>query len=144
MTQGDDAGSPERPRADAKRRRQLSRRQLLLGGGVIAGAAVAATYGPALIDHESHVARTLDISDELAASLLDRAREGLGGRYELQVAQFVAVTRFPGTELPAAVREEGVRSLLEAMFTSTDAKVAYAGLIPVSDLARPCPGLGPT
>jgi hypothetical protein len=128
----------------ATRGPRISRRRLLIGGGAVAGVAAAGWYGPAVIDFESHVADVLGISTELAQALTERARESLGDRYELQVAEFVAVTRFPGTELPAAVREEGVRSLLEAMFTTTDAKVAYAGLIPVGDLDRPCPGLGPT
>lgn len=134
----------ERVSPEATRGLRISRRQLLIGGGAVAGVAAAGWYGPAVIDFESHVAGVLGISTELAQALTERARESLGGRYELQAAEFVAVTTFPGTELPAAVREEGVRSILEAMFTTTDAKVAYAGLIPVGDLDRRCPGLGPT
>ena len=143
MTQGDDAGSARRPGAGAEGPWHLSRRQLLIGGGAVAGVAAAGWYTPQLIDFEDHVARVLGIDSDLAHALNERAREDLGSRYELQAVQFLAVTRFPGTELPAEVREVGVRSLLIAMCGTTDGKTAYAGLIPPGALAGPCPSLGP-
>jgi hypothetical protein len=131
-----------RPTAQGDRGLQLSRRQLLVGGGAVAGVAVAGWYGVALVDFDSHVARVLGVSEELARVLTERAREELGGRYELQAVEFLVATRFPGTELPEGIREARTRSLLEAMFARTDAKTAYAGLITASDVDRPCPGLG--
>jgi hypothetical protein len=132
-----------RPSTEGGRALHLSRRHLLVGGGAVAGVAAAWWYGSALVDFEGHIARVLGVSTELAQALIESARDTLGGNYELQAVQFLAATRFPGTELPEGLREEGVRSLLEAMFDRTNAKTAYADLISASDLGRPCPGLGP-
>src|SRR5688500_5868003 len=96
----------------------LSRRRLLVGGGVVAaGAATAGWYGTALIGDgfEAHVARVLGTDEELARALVERAREEFGGTFEWEMLQFVAATRFPGTELPAGARENAVRTMLEAM-----------------------------
>jgi hypothetical protein len=140
-----DHGDRAQETADGRRGFALSRRQVLIGGGAAAVVAAGGWYGPSVIGDgfERHVADVLGISEELARALTEHAREGLGGRYELQAAQFLAATKFPGSELPSGVRDEGVRSLLEAMLDDIAGKTAYAGLIRPSDIDSPCPALGP-
>jgi hypothetical protein len=124
----------------------LSRRRLFVGGAVVAGAAATAGwYGTALIGEgfEAHVARVLGTDEELARALVERARAEFGGTFEWEMLQFVAATRFPGTELPAGAREDAVRNMLEAMFNSAAGRAAYAERITPDQLTAPCPGLGP-
>jgi len=142
---GGDRGNERVPAREEKRSGAFSRRRLLIGGGVVAGAAAAGWYGPLVVGDgfERHVASVLGTSTDLARALTEQAREEFEGRFELEAAQFVAATRFPGTELPAGAREEAIRHMLEAMLDTVAGKAAYAGRIPAADLASPCPRLGP-
>jgi hypothetical protein len=141
-----DGGGERAPVRDEKGRRfAISRRQLLIGGGVAAGAATAGWYGSVLIGDgfERHVAGVLGVDDELARAYVERAREQFGGSFEWEALQFVAATRFPGSQLmPAGLREESVRHMVEAMFNITAGRAAYAERITPEQLVQPCPGLG--
>jgi hypothetical protein len=142
---GDGVGEQARASDEKGRRFSLSRRQLLIGGGVAAGAATAGWYGSVLIGDgfERHVANVLGIDDELAGALVEKARDQLGGSFEWEALQFVAATRFPGTELmPAGIREEAVRHVVEAMLGDAPGRAAYADRITPDQLLSPCPGLG--
>jgi hypothetical protein len=136
------SASTEGDRASA-----FSRRRLLIGGGVVvaSGAAAAGWYGTALVGDgfERHVAEVLGTDEELARALVERARQEFGGSFEWEMLQFVAATRFPGTELPTGARQDGVRTMLEAMFNSAAGRAAYADRITPDQLVAPCPGLGP-
>jgi hypothetical protein len=141
-------GTAERAEADrqAGRGSAFSRRNLLIGGGVVAtGAAATGWYASALTNDgfERHVANVLGTDEELARALVERARREFAGSFEWEKLQFLAATRFPGTELPAGAREEAVRTMLEAMFNSAAGRAAYADRITPDQLVAPCPGLGP-
>jgi hypothetical protein len=112
---------------------------------VAAGVATAGWYGPVLIGDgfERHVARVLGTDEDLARALVEKARGQFGGSFEWEALQFVAATRFPGSEvMPAGIREEAVSNMVEAMFNSAGGKAAYAERITPDQLLQPCPGLG--
>jgi hypothetical protein len=143
---GDGATEREPEEAQGRRGPAVSRRSLLIGGGVVAtGAAATGWYASALTDggFERHVANVLGTDEELARALVERARREFAGSFEWEKLQFLAATRFPGTELPAGAREEAVRTMLEAMFNSAAGRAAYADRITPDQLVAPCPGLGP-
>jgi hypothetical protein len=143
---GDGTAEPGAADTQAGRGTAFSRRNLLIGGGVVAtGAATAGWYTSALTDggFERHVANVLGTDEELARALIERARREFAGSFEWEKLQFLAATRFPGTELPAGAREQGVRTMLEAMFNSAAGRAAYADHITPDQLVAPCPGLGP-
>jgi hypothetical protein len=143
---GDGAAERGPTSREGDRGSAFSRRRLIIGGGVVAGAVAAGGwYGTALVGEgfELHVADVLGTDEELARALVERARAEFGGTFEWEMLQFVAATRFPGTELPAGAREDAVRNMLEAMFNSAAGRAAYAERITPDQLTAPCPGLGP-
>ena len=142
---GDGAAGREATDAQGRGGRAFSRRNLLIGGGVVAsGAAATGWYSSGLTDggFERHVANVLGTDEELASALVERARREFAGSFEWEKLQFLAATRFPGTGLPAGVRGDAVRTMLEAMFNSAAGRAAYADRITPEQLTAPCPGLG--
>jgi hypothetical protein len=140
-----DGGAERGPASTQGDRGSFPRRRLLIGGGVVAGAAAVGWYGTALIGDgfERHVADVLGTDEELARALVERAREAFGGAFDWEAFQFVAATRFPGSELPAGIRGEAIEHMVEAMVGGPAGSAAYAGRITPDDLLSPCPGLGP-
>jgi glycosyltransferase involved in cell wall biosynthesis len=132
-------------RAGAGESGRISRRMLIgLGLGAL-GTAALAPYLALLPgeEFEQLVASRLGVEPELAAQLLQRARESYGdAEYDARAAAFAFAVRDPAALLlPDGVRERAVSSLVEPMLSKPAASLAYA--ITGSDPggAAPCSGL---
>ncbi len=121
----------------------IRRRFMLLGAGAMAAAA-SAPYAPLLAGDlfEDFVASKLGIDTELATRLLARAREHYGEpEYGARAASFAIAFREPlGGLIPARLRRAAAEAMLDPMFSTPVAALAYAEGI--RDPALPtCPGL---
>jgi len=127
---------------------RIRRRTFVAAGAGVAGLAIAAPYVALLPDEEFEqlVASRLGIDAELAAQLLQRAREIYGdAEYDARAAAFALAVRDPvAAVMPEAMRRKAVDGLLEPMFSDPSSNLAYAltgrdpgGTAPCSGLVRP-------
>ncbi len=132
---------------DAVGRLRMRRRTFVALGAGAAGVALAAPYA-ALVpgeEFEQLVASRLGIEPELAAQLLQRAREQYGdAEYDARAAAFALAVRDPAaTLMPEEVRRKAVDGLIAPMLSVPASNLAYAvtGVDPGG--AAPCSGLVP-
>jgi glycosyltransferase involved in cell wall biosynthesis len=125
--------------------RRLKRRTVIGLGLGAAGLALAAPYAVLIPgrEFEQLVASKLGISTELAAQLLERARNEYGeGEYEARAAAFAFAVRDPAALLlPDGARQRAVSSLLEPMLSAPAAGLAYAITGTDPGGRAPCAGL---
>lgn len=126
-------------------RLRMRRRTFVAAGAGVAGVALAAPYA-ALIpgeEFEQLVASRLGIEPELAAQLLQRAREQYGDvEFDARAAAFALAVRDPAaTVMPDDVRRKAIDGLVEPMLSAPASNLAYAitGVDPGG--AAPCSGL---
>lgn len=129
--------------AEAGELRMRRRTFVALGLGA-AAAALLAPYAVLLPDDEFEqlVASTLGIERELAADLLQRARDEYGdAEYDARAAAFAFAVRDPAAiVLPDSVRERAISSLLAPMLSAPAANLAY-GISGTDPGAPACSGL---
>lgn len=123
---------------------RMRRRTFVALGAGAAGLAVAAPYAVLSVgeEFEQLVASRLGIEPELAAQLLERAREEYGdAEYDARAAAFALAVRDPvAAVLPDGVRQRAIDGLLEPMLSAPAANLAYA--VTGSDPGSPaCAGL---
>jgi glycosyltransferase involved in cell wall biosynthesis len=130
---------------DAVGRLRMRRRTFVALGAGAAGIAVAAPYA-ALVpgeEFEQLVASRLGIEPELAAQLLQRAREQYGdAEYDARAAAFALAVRDPAASvMPEEVRRKAIDGLLAPMLSAPASNLAYAitGVDPGGH--APCSGL---
>jgi glycosyltransferase involved in cell wall biosynthesis len=126
-------------------RLRMRRRTFVAVGAGAAGVALAAPYAALLPGEgfEQLVASRLGIEPELAAQLLQRAREQYGdAEYDARAAAFALAVRDPAaTLLPDELRYKAIEGMLEPMLSAPASNLAYAitGVDPGG--AAPCSGL---
>ncbi len=124
----------------------MNRRTFLLSAAGAIGAGTALIYGPLVVgqEFEQFVAGELGISDELAAAMLERARDSYSQlEYEAHAAAFAAAFRGPAAALvPSAAKRAAAESLIEPMLSTQAAGLAYAE-DSAEPLVAPCAGLVP-
>ncbi len=123
---------------------RMRRRTLVALGAGAAGVAVAAPYAVLAVgeEFEQLVASRLGIEPELAAQLLERARQEYGdAEYDARAAAFALAVRDPvAAVMPDDVRRRAIDSMLEPMLSEPAANLAYA--VTGSDPGNPaCAGL---
>jgi glycosyltransferase involved in cell wall biosynthesis len=115
---------------EAGGRLRMRRRTFVAIGAGAAGAALAAPYAVLLADDEFEklVASRLGIEPELAAKLLERARQQYGdGEYDARAAAFALAVRDPvAIVMPDGVRRNAIDGMLEPMLSAPAASLAYA------------------
>lgn len=135
-----------RDAAGTARGRSRFKRRTVIGVGVgAAGAALLAPYVALLPgeEFEQLVASKLGVEPQLAAQLLERAREEYGdAEYDARSAAFAFAVRDPAALLlPDSVRERAISSLVEPMLSTPAASLGYAITGTDPGGTAPCAGL---
>jgi hypothetical protein len=124
----------------------MNRRRFLLAAAGAAGGVAAVMYAPLVPgrEFEQFVAGKLGIGEELAVAMLERARSYYGtAEYDLRAAAFAVAFRGPVAALvPDGAQRRAVESLIEPMFSTQAAGLAYAQDDPVP-IIEACSGLIP-
>lgn len=113
-----------------ERWRPLTRRRFIAAGAGAAGVAAAAVYAPLAVGggFERLVADRLGVGEQLAAGLLQRAREHYGDtEYDARAALFALAFRSPSSLVaPDSLRRSAAEALLAPMLDTPAANLAYA------------------
>lgn len=109
---------------------RVTRRRALQGGAAAVGGFAAVVYAPLAVggNFEQLVADRLGIGEELASTLLERARERYGdAEYDARAALFAFAFRGPtSVAAPASVRRSAAAALVGPMLDRPAANLAYA------------------